>query len=493
MIQQIDGNSIKSNVFINVRDYGVIGDGITDDTIAIQAIIDNPANSGRQLYFPKGTYKVTGTGLIFNRWMSIKGESKTSAIIKNYSTTSACITLRYPQELFTISDIAIMGNGTNEFGTDATSSYGILIDGAISINIDNVWMRYHGDHCITGTHKHINNINITNSEIGYSKKDAINFIGDWGAQVNAFNIINNNIARAGGNGISIWGSSIVIEGNTIQGNAGVGVSIYGLITCTANGIAINYNYFELNGLGHIKTQICYGTNHINYIIGCSIIGNYGSLEFSQVTGNTTALVSLDYLQIGQESIGGTFDCLTFNNPAMTSNSLNILDAHNCLTSNSEITMPSSSLTRRYVNLGHARIKCLKKQIINGYFYAKGITYDLATGKSTNITSNTIVYFPCNVKSYENIGSFFVYCETDSTKYSVKIERLYRAINVTTGYTSLSMMGIYNQSGSYLVGANTTSVNNRILESNVDQYFKITIILTVPGTYFYLGNPSYSVS
>lgn len=42
---------------INVKLYGVVGDGITDDTIAIQDIIDN--NPGKTLYFPKGEYGIT--------------------------------------------------------------------------------------------------------------------------------------------------------------------------------------------------------------------------------------------------------------------------------------------------------------------------------------------------------------------------------------------------------------------------------------------------
>ena len=42
---------------INVRDFGAVGDGVTDDTVAVQTAI-NCLPRGARLYFPKGTYLV---------------------------------------------------------------------------------------------------------------------------------------------------------------------------------------------------------------------------------------------------------------------------------------------------------------------------------------------------------------------------------------------------------------------------------------------------
>ena len=54
-------SAINENInnFINVKNYGATGDGITDDTIAIQNAINEGATKKRTVYFPAGNYKIT--------------------------------------------------------------------------------------------------------------------------------------------------------------------------------------------------------------------------------------------------------------------------------------------------------------------------------------------------------------------------------------------------------------------------------------------------
>ena len=83
--------SAKLQEIINVKDFGAKGDGSTDDTVAIRNAV--AACSGAQLYFPSGTYLVSGIiDLVAN--MSIIGDIKQSILkIKSgtYSSANASI------------------------------------------------------------------------------------------------------------------------------------------------------------------------------------------------------------------------------------------------------------------------------------------------------------------------------------------------------------------------------------------------------------------
>lgn len=46
-----------SNDYVSVKDFGAVGDGVTDDTAAIQAAID----TGKNIIFPAGTYIISST------------------------------------------------------------------------------------------------------------------------------------------------------------------------------------------------------------------------------------------------------------------------------------------------------------------------------------------------------------------------------------------------------------------------------------------------
>ena len=74
---------------VNVREvYGVKGDGVTDDTAAIQGAIDDAKGWNKTLYFPNGTYLVSNVMNVGNkahsmdRFVSFQGQSEAGTIIK---------------------------------------------------------------------------------------------------------------------------------------------------------------------------------------------------------------------------------------------------------------------------------------------------------------------------------------------------------------------------------------------------------------------------
>ena len=66
---------------LNAREAGVIGDGISDDTAALQAALDALREGGGTLYLPSGRYRITN---------SIRPHSKTRIVGDGASTELFC-------------------------------------------------------------------------------------------------------------------------------------------------------------------------------------------------------------------------------------------------------------------------------------------------------------------------------------------------------------------------------------------------------------------
>lgn len=67
---------------VNVKDFGAVGDGVTDDTAAIQAAV----NTNKTVYFPEGTYKTNTTITGIARMLSASAVFTGSSPIDTYPT-----------------------------------------------------------------------------------------------------------------------------------------------------------------------------------------------------------------------------------------------------------------------------------------------------------------------------------------------------------------------------------------------------------------------
>lgn len=99
---------------INVRDYGAKGDGVTDDTAALNSAMT--AATGKTLFIPAGTY-LTTTGLRIPSNTCVIGEGKFQSIIKLADTaTSTVSAITNEQNVWTksISDASWLNNLGNQ-------------------------------------------------------------------------------------------------------------------------------------------------------------------------------------------------------------------------------------------------------------------------------------------------------------------------------------------------------------------------------------------
>ena len=138
---QLEHKVNKEDLFINVKDFGAKGDGITDDTEAIQKLLDKKVS----LYFPKGVYIVKPR----ENWIHERDANSNAG--SNYKNLAL--------KLEDTNDITITGD--NAF----IQLQGVITDGSYSpllklkncknIKIDN--LKFTGNK--------INTINIPNSDI----------------------------------------------------------------------------------------------------------------------------------------------------------------------------------------------------------------------------------------------------------------------------------------------------------------------------------------
>jgi hypothetical protein len=78
---------------VNVKDFGAVGDGVADDTAAIQAaitFITNANKKGGKIEFPVGTYKITST-ITLNYPMIFEGIGNSCVIAPNFASGDAFV------------------------------------------------------------------------------------------------------------------------------------------------------------------------------------------------------------------------------------------------------------------------------------------------------------------------------------------------------------------------------------------------------------------
>lgn len=118
----------KLQQYVSVKDFGAAGDGVTDDTIAIQAAINYGMASGKAIYVPDGKYLITSslsvpyvafTGVSFKIFGTHSGSSYSNFYQRSvllFTGTGACFDIsieNYNSDAYVFQSLSIVAPDTS--------------------------------------------------------------------------------------------------------------------------------------------------------------------------------------------------------------------------------------------------------------------------------------------------------------------------------------------------------------------------------------------
>lgn len=258
---------------VSVKDYGAVGNGIANDTVAIQRALD--ANVGGEVVIPVGTFLVSS--LTMTAGQALVGANRQTSILKL--------------------NTALSGNGM----INATNQEGIVVE----------------------------NLTIDGGSLNGSKNTLINFFGCHGARIENNNFINVDQLAVGCNSMSYWtargnrflltqrvGAWIKKSSISPQAPANVATppaftphsqvvgssSLVGVVSAPtgAGGIQASFTY-GLNDLGQVvASSIIFQTNGKGYITDPTVsfpaapattaTGKFGGAQVVAITGSASTVV-----------------------------------------------------------------------------------------------------------------------------------------------------------------------------------------------------------
>lgn len=273
----------------NVKDYGLTGDGVTNDRNALNTLLNTTAPEGSTIYFPPGTYLIS-SNVTTNKTFNYVGAN--GAILKTTSNDQILV-LTSGAEKSRFENLFFLGNDT------AGSQYGIYFNGAGSCQIKGCYFRDFGQGGI------LFNAISTSPELGalvlgckfYSNNHGINSIdtGEY-VQVIGCDFNGNTIA------IKTIGGNWIIDGNNIDYNTN-GIEISGtggtnpgkciISNNTINHTTSNAIYLHdfTSGCVLQNNIIIIGTVSIVSTTGVSIVGGLINVDAYTLTTNTGLIFS----------------------------------------------------------------------------------------------------------------------------------------------------------------------------------------------------------
>lgn len=264
---KVGNQSASINDAINVNSFGIIGDGLKDNTSLLQKIINWAGLNKKKIYFPNGIY-LTNQLLIPSN-TKILGQNREKTILKLVSGSDNKNLGYIHNEGVNInfSNITLDANFSNNTGKSLSALY-IL-----------------NDHQPASP---INNINLSNVSFKGGKGTGTLTIIGYSQKISNININNCNFDSSGSNSVQLRGCKTVNVNNckfTNWGLSNPNVSSFNFLSIVNENIILKNNVFK-NTNGHQFAIECAGAEVINSSFSDNIFyGNF--LGASGISGAFT--------------------------------------------------------------------------------------------------------------------------------------------------------------------------------------------------------------
>jgi len=296
----VNGPFLTKTPIADVRAFGAKGDGVTDDTTAIQAALD----SNRNVYVPNGTYIVSN--LTLNNNQKLYGDGASSTL--RFKTGSTGFMLEANTNGVFLTNLGLDGGNSQNYSAVGAAgnrsgihlsefSYNSIIDNVAVFGFNNIGIALNGNSStqriapptITNTNVYMNYVGI---DTGYLMTTSTDTNGGEYVRISAIDATFNRI------GVRIASGNVILNNSIIETN-GYGIYIAGIQNNshgTIVGNLINHNTVyglyatdSENGMSIIGNQSFYGDWYLNNVTGFNIQGNTfkgGETDFFLINGGT---------------------------------------------------------------------------------------------------------------------------------------------------------------------------------------------------------------